>query len=199
MALLEDGNRSHSNERNRYAWGLLSQSDSSLSIPLKTVKVTSNLSEPVHTVRVQHAYFVPEGSGRVETKFKFPLPSGAAVVDFCANYGTTELYGQLEEKQKAKETYQEAVDEGRTTALLTQVRSDIFECSLGNVPRGQEVTLTITYVESAATDSLPNSIRVSFPSTITPRYQPNNTSEQINPTYSLSPDYQLDFNLSVTT
>ena len=59
--------------------------------------------------------------------------------------------------------------------------------------------MTITYVESAATDSLPNSIRVSFPSTITPRYQPNNTNEQINPTYALSPDYKLDFNLSVQT
>ena len=85
---------------------------------------------------VKHVYYVPEGSERVETKFKFPLPSGAAVVGFSVNYGSTELHGYLEETQQAKATYQEALEKGRTTAVLIQVRSDIFECSLGNVPRG---------------------------------------------------------------
>ena len=85
---------------------------------------------------VKHVYFVPEGSERVEAKFKFPLPSGAAIVGFYANFGSTVLHGYLEETQQANATYQEALEHGRTTALLTQVRSDIFECSLGNVPRG---------------------------------------------------------------
>jgi hypothetical protein len=52
--------------------------------------------------------------------YKLALPDGVAVCNFCAFIGEEKIEGKLKEKEKARETYDDAIAKGNTSFLLEQ-------------------------------------------------------------------------------
>lgn len=76
----------------------------------------------------------------------------------------------VKEKAKAKEEYDAAVKRGETAGLLGQgPTSDVFMTSLGNIPAGEKLLVTITYIGELKHDIGADGIRFTIPTGISPR------------------------------
>ncbi len=64
-------------------------------------------------------YFNPS-SEKVEGKYVFPLEEAAAVCGFEAFINDKHVIGRVEEKQKARKEYREAVEKGHGAYLMEE-------------------------------------------------------------------------------
>lgn len=104
----------------------------------------------------------------VEGIYVFPLPDGAAVDRMRLHIGERLIEGEIQEKEQAKKTYEQAKKTGRKTSLVEQQRANLFTTSVANVAPGELVVIEIEYLENIRFDEGSFSIR--FPMTLTPRY-----------------------------
>lgn len=75
--------------------------------------------------------------------YQMPLPADGAVSAYAIRVGERTLRGVIENRQTAKERYEQALVEGRTAGILDQERSSLFTQKIGNVPAGTEVRVEI--------------------------------------------------------
>ncbi len=130
---------------------------------------TTILSIASRTVLSQ-TFLNPSSSTDVkECKYVFPLYDGVSVVGFTCKIGSRTIEGKIKEKAKAKEEYDAAVQRGETAGLLEQrLTSDVFTTSLGNIPAGEQLLITITYIGDLKHVGL-DGIRFTIPTRISPR------------------------------
>ena len=104
----------------------------------------------------------------VEGVYVFPLPDRAAVDRMRLHIGERVIEGEIQEKEHARKTYEQARKAGRKTSLVEQQRANLFTTSVANVAPGELVVIEIEYLENIRFDEGRFSIR--FPMTLTPRY-----------------------------
>ena len=104
----------------------------------------------------------------VQGVYVFPLPDRAAVDRMRLHIGERVIEGEIQEKEHARKTYEQARKAGRKTSLVEQQRANLFTTSVANVAPGELVVIEIEYLENIRFDEGRFSIR--FPMTLTPRY-----------------------------
>eukprot|EP00727_Mastigamoeba_balamuthi_P000601 m51a1_g10538 hypothetical protein (749) ;mRNA; r:2902-5885 len=97
-------------------------------------------------------------SDPIEATFEFLLESSAAVTAFSATIDGKEIKATLKEKEKARQTYDDAIARGGGAYMLEESseRRNLFTVSVGNLPPGQEALVTLSYVTEAQTDDAGN-------------------------------------------
>ncbi|HKO56691.1 MAG TPA: VIT domain-containing protein [Thermoanaerobaculia bacterium] len=126
-----------------------------------------------------HQVFRNPTSHCVEAVYLFPLPDNAAVDTLIMRIGDRVIEGQVQERQQAKETYEQAKNAGQQAALVEQHRPNLFSASVASIPAGAETTIEIGYQQTLTYDSGRFSMR--FPLAIGPRYQAHQTPSQMLP------------------
>ena len=129
--------------------------------------VDMNISGLVARVSVRQE-FRNEGSDWVEGIYVFPLPDAAAVDRLRLHIGDRFIEGEIQEKEQAKKTYEQAKQSGKKASLVQQQRANLFTTSVANVAPGELVVVEIEYLEDIRYEDGSFSIR--FPMTLTPRY-----------------------------
>jgi Ca-activated chloride channel family protein len=104
----------------------------------------------------------------VEGVYVFPLPDTAAVDRMRLHIGDRFIEGEIQEKEQAKKTYEQAKSEGKKTSLVEQQRANLFTTRVANIAPGELVAIEIEYLEDVRYEAGQFSIR--FPMTLTPRY-----------------------------
>ena len=112
--------------------------------------------------------FRNEGAEWVEGIYVFPLPDRAAVDRMRLHVGDRFIEGEIQEKERAKKTYEQAKQAGKKASLVEQQRANLFTTSVANVAPGERVVVEIEYLEDIRYEDGRFSIR--FPMTLTPRY-----------------------------
>eukprot|EP00977_Amphora_coffeiformis_P015931 scaffold4796_cov264-Amphora_coffeaeformis.AAC.4 len=79
--------------------------------------------------------------------------------------------GIVQDKERARATYQTAVQMGRQANLMEQVRRDVFTMRIGNLPAGGKVVIALTYLTTLQARQEDGAALV-LPTTIAPRYTP---------------------------
>ncbi|MEC7987138.1 MAG: VIT and VWA domain-containing protein, partial [Myxococcota bacterium] len=87
------------------------------------------------------------------------------------------ITGEVQEKEEAFETYDDAMSEGHGAFLLDQERPNIFTASVGNLNPKQIVEIEITYVSQLKNEG--KAIRFFIPTTVSPRYTPTKSPPQL--------------------
>ncbi|EOA87980.1 hypothetical protein ACJQWK_09136 [Exserohilum turcicum] len=107
-----------------------------------------------------------------ECRYTFPLYDGVSVVGFTCHVGDRKIVGLVKEREKARTDFNEAVARGETAGLLEQLpeASDVFSTTVGNIPPGAKVVITITYLGELKHDMEIDGIRFTIPNIICPRY-----------------------------
>lgn len=104
----------------------------------------------------------------------FPLYDGAVVVAFRCTVGQErELFGKVQAKEEARNTFKKAVKRHETAALLEEHTPEIFETVIGNIPAQTDIEVRIEYLGEAKTSVLDHTgdvIDIIIPMSIAPRY-----------------------------
>eukprot|EP01114_Cavostelium_apophysatum_P024203 TRINITY_DN940_c0_g1_i3.p1 TRINITY_DN940_c0_g1~~TRINITY_DN940_c0_g1_i3.p1 ORF type:complete len:876 (-),score=276.34 TRINITY_DN940_c0_g1_i3:53-2680(-) len=87
-------------------------------------------------------------SDPIEATFEFPLDKNFTISSFAAIVEGKRIEGTCKEKEKAKDTYDDAIASGHGAYLMEQSKEDpdVFTVSVGNLPPGKEATIEISYV-----------------------------------------------------
>ncbi|XP_073688687.1 von Willebrand factor A domain-containing protein 5A-like [Garra rufa] len=145
-------------------------------VPLKSISVEVRVQDHVATVSSTLQY-VNEEERPLEALFVFPLPADAAVCHFSAKIGEQEIVAEVQERQEARDQYDDAVSSGQQAFLLEESAEspDVFKLSVGCLSAGQNAAVTIIYVTELAVQD-DHSLRFCLPAVLNPRYTPAGTT-----------------------
>ncbi|XP_073720717.1 von Willebrand factor A domain-containing protein 5A isoform X4 [Misgurnus anguillicaudatus] len=141
-------------------------------VPLKSIRVEVQVKSHVATVTSTLQY-VNEEERHLEALFVFPLPADAAVCHFSAKIGDQEIVSEVQDRQTARDQYDDAVSSGQQAFLLEESKesSDVFSLSVGCLSPGQNADITITYITELSVQA-DHSLRFCLPAVLNPRYTP---------------------------
>ncbi|MBN2536430.1 MAG: VWA domain-containing protein [Spirochaetales bacterium] len=135
----------------------------------------------------------------IEAVYCFPVEESAAVCGFEIETNGKIITGKAEEREKAFELYDKAIQAGDGSFLLDQELQDILVISAGNIKPGQEVKVTITSVSRLPV--VDGTIRLQIPATVSPRYAPPDDdpvkADRITPPYVQQVPYTLELFIKV--
>jgi len=141
-----------------------------IAMPLASVDIAAKVIDRIAQVTVKQV-FRNQLQEHMEAVYIFPLAPSSAVSSVNMKVGTRELKGLVQERAEARQQYQQALQEGRRTALMEQERDDVFTVQVGNLPPGEEVCVEISYSERLP--FLENgSCELRLPTVVAPRYIP---------------------------
>ena len=170
-------------------------------IPLRGVMIEGHVAGTHAKITVKQRYENTEKKS-LEAVYTFPLQENSAVCEFSAKVGDKVIKGIVDEKERAFETYDDAISAGNGAFLLDQERPNIFTASIGNLKPGTEVEVSITYISPLTFED--KALRVMIPTTISPRFVPYDPvevgqpdAEKINPPSQNTVPYGFGLNLTV--
>lgn len=181
--------------------GILFQQDGK-PVPLAGVEVRGDIAGSGAKVKISQSFINTEKKS-IEAVYKFPLPENAAVCGFRANIDGRIIEGVIEEKEKAFELYDKALEDGHRAQLLDEERPNIFTLSVGNIQPGGSVIIEITCI--TLLESCNSEVRFCLPTTISPRFTPTSqkdlngipVSDIVNPPFALSVPYGLTIDIHI--
>jgi Ca-activated chloride channel family protein len=106
----------------------------------------------------------------ISATYLLPLPHQAAVDRMEMVCGDRHIEGIVLEREAARALYEEAKADGRKAALLEQERDNLFTQSVSNLCPGEEIELTLQWVEPVGYED--GTYSWSMPLTVGPRYTP---------------------------
>jgi len=141
--------------------------------PLKHTDVRIEVSGFLARAEVTQEFTNPYDR-RIEATYVFPLPENAAVDDMTMQVGKRTIRGTIRERGEARQVYEQARANGQTAALLEQERPNIFTQSVANLLPGDDVKITISYVQTIKYEA--GTLSLSFPMVVGPRYIPGHVT-----------------------
>lgn len=127
------------------------------------VEVSGFLASATVTQVFQNPHASP-----LEALYIFPLPERAAVDAMEIHVGERVIRGAIKTRDEARRAYETAKAQGKLAALLDQERPNIFTQSIANILPGEEVRVTLHYVERLKYEA--GGYQLDFPMTVGPRF-----------------------------
>ena len=177
-------------EREPLGIGQLSASAGDL--VLSQTEVHADISSGLALVRVAQHFHNPFDE-TLEATYTLPLPPDAAVRGFELACGGRVVEGQIKEKAEAARLYREARDSGRKAALIEQARENLFTQAVAGICPGEDVSVTVEYVQQVARDH--GRYSLVFPTTVGERY--GDTPGYTVPTHVKAPKNARDLDIEV--
>lgn len=106
----------------------------------------------------------------VEGRYAFPLPDEAAVDGLKMRIGDRFIEGEVQERMQARETYEQAKQEGRKAALIEQHRPNLFTNDVANIGPDEVVVVQITWLQTLQPEQ--GAFELRLPLVVAPRYNP---------------------------
>jgi len=131
------------------------------------VDITGLTSQAELTQNFVNAFDVP-----LEATYVFPLPDRGAVTRMRMTAGGRVIEAELQERDTARQAYDDAVAAGQRASIAEEERPDVFTMRVGNILPGERVSVAITLVCPLSYDDGEATFR--FPLVVAPRYIPGN-------------------------
>src|ERR1043165_8150648 len=141
--------------------------------PLKHTDVKAQISGFLSRVTVTQEFANPFKQ-KIEALYTFPRPQNAAVDDMTMVVGDRTVRGKILRREEAQAVYEAAKNNGQTASLLEQERPNIFTQSVANILPGEQIKITISYVETLQYEN--GSYEFVFPMVVGPRYIPGDAT-----------------------
>src|ERR1700682_678017 len=143
------------------------------SCPLKHTDVKAEISGFLSRVVVTQEFENPFKE-KIEAVYTFPLPQNAAVDDMTMIVGERTVRGKILRREEAEAVYEAAKTNGQTASLLNQERPNIFTQSVANILPGEQIKITISYIETLKYED--GGYEFVFPMVVGPRYIPGSAA-----------------------
>lgn len=135
--------------------------------PLKETNVTTNISGTIAETYVTQTY-TNEGDTPINASYVFPASTNVTVHGMKMQIGNNVVTAQIKEKEEARQEFEQAKSEGKSTSLLEQKRSNVFTMDVANIMPGDTVDIELHYTELISpTEGIYEFV---FPTVVGPRY-----------------------------
>jgi hypothetical protein len=114
-------------------------------VPLKETSYDIEVISGLAVVR-QTRRFRNDEKRPIEAVLTFPVAFDAVVTSLECEVAGRRLKGQAQAKQKARQTYETAIDSGKTAVLHEELLRGLHMVSVANVAPDAEIVVTATYV-----------------------------------------------------
>ncbi|WAQ96449.1 VMA5A-like protein [Mya arenaria] len=167
-------------------------------VPLRSIDVNVTIKGYLAEVVTSLGYYNSEDDP-VEAMFTFPVDDGSAVYQFEATIDGRHIVAEIQEKEQAILTYEDAKQSGKTAMLLKEdtKSSDTFQCMLGNLPAGKEAELKLSYVNELPQEE-DGRVRFTLPTVLNPRYCPEAGSSVAAEGADYVPPKSVPYNFKMT-
>jgi Ca-activated chloride channel homolog len=173
--------------------------------PLKHTDVKAQVTGFLSRVTVTQE-FENNFPNKIEAVYVFPLPAAAAVDDLTMVIGERTIKGKIMRREDAQTAYNAAKQMGHVASLLNQEQANVFTQQVANIMPGQNVRITISYVETLQYED--GSYEWTFPMVVAPRYvpgadanqqsiPPTNAQEEMRAGHDISLEIELDAGVSI--
>jgi Ca-activated chloride channel family protein len=141
---------------------------------MKSTTVDVNIAGVIADVSVTQEYR-NEGKKPIEAIYVFPASTRAAVYSMEMMIGERLILARIEEKNIARQQYDEARRNGQSASLLEQERPNVFTMNVANILPGDVIKVELKYTEILVPED--RIYRFVYPTVVGPRY--NNDNEGI--------------------
>lgn len=149
--------------------GVLLNGDIVAELPLSHTSAEITVSGIYQIGVVRQVYGNPFDE-TIEAVYVFPLPENGAVSRMDMFIGDRHIIGDIHQREQAQRIYEQAIQAGRTAALLEQERPNIFTQTVGNILPGDSIIIEIEYTAPVKYES--GTWELSFPMVVGPRFIP---------------------------
>jgi Ca-activated chloride channel family protein len=146
---------------------VLSDEPSAGRLALDATRVDVDIAGVIAHVHVTQVY-ENQGTRPLEALYVFPGSTRAAVFGMTMTIGDRVIEAQIDEKEQARQLYEQAKQAGKTASLLEQHRPNVFEMSVANVMPGDAITVDLDYTELVVPADA--TYELVYPTTVGPRY-----------------------------
>jgi len=131
-----------------YGSGLMTPKGSPTQLQIKDHRVTVAIEDGYAITTVENEFFNPSNQD-LEAVYEFPVPKGGMVAEFTLWIDDKAVIGEVVEKQRAKELYQQEKAAGRDVGLTEKKSFYRFESHVSPV-RAKQITKTrLVYLQTA--------------------------------------------------
>lgn len=135
--------------------------------PLKETSVLTNINGVIAETYVTQTY-KNEGKNPINASYVFPASTKVTVHGMKMEIGDHVVTAKIKEKQEAKEEFEQAKSEGKSSSLLEQERPNVFTMNVANIMPGDTVRLELHYTELIVPTE--GTYQFVFPTVVGPRY-----------------------------
>ena len=136
-------------------------------LPLKSTTAKVKIAGVTADVTITQVY-KNEGKNTLEAVYIFPGSTRSAVYAMKMTVGERIIEAEIMERQKARETYEQAKAEGKTASLLEQQRPNVFQMNVANILPNDEIEVELKYTELIEPEN--QVYRFVYPAVVGPRY-----------------------------
>lgn len=111
-------------------------------LPLKSMSIQGQIVGLVYRLTLTQR-FMGLPTTPIEATYTFPMPAYAGVSRFVMTTQTRRVMGELKERGQARKEYTAAVAQGKQAAMTEQERPDVFTMTVGNIPAGEWVEVSL--------------------------------------------------------
>ena len=115
-------------------------------LPLRSTSAEVSIAGVIADVTVTQEY-KNEGRKPIEAVYVFPASTRAAVYSMVMTIGERVIVARIEEKDRARQQYEEAKDAGQSASLLEQERPNLFTMNVANIMPGDLIKVELKYTE----------------------------------------------------
>jgi Ca-activated chloride channel family protein len=138
-------------------------------LPLERVDAAVRIAGLVARIELTQGFHNPHDMP-LEATYVFPLPDRAAVTALRLTADDRTVEADLRERAAARESYDQALAQGRRAAIAEEERPDVFTMRVGNILPGERVTVALTLVGPLSYEDGEATFRL--PLVVAPRYIP---------------------------
>ncbi len=121
---------------------LAAKDGSPVPAPVLGATVEVRLTGVIARTKITQIFMNP-GTEWLEGIYIFPLPADAAVDTLRMKVGNRTLEGIIQERNQARQTYEDAKQQGVKASLIEQQRPDVFTTAVANIGPGETVEVAI--------------------------------------------------------
>lgn len=129
-------------------------------LAIKSVKITTTIKNQVAETHIEQV-FRNDSPYVLEGTYCFPIPESATFVEFAIWDGQRRLAGEVVERGKARQIYNDIVRTMRDPGLLEYVGKDLFQASVFPIPGNSDKKIELRY--SQVLEAQGGTVRYRYP------------------------------------
>jgi hypothetical protein len=150
-----------------------------IAVPLLGLNLTGTVTDKVVNLTLSQLY-TNEEIGDIEAVYIFPMHPKASIIGLQIETDDKTINADLQEREKARDTYDDAIASGHSAFLLerSSQSKDVYSMNVGRLTPHAKCKVTIRFAMELECIN-PELYRLTIPSVITPRYGGLHTNSSV--------------------